>query len=116
MAADKPVEAITKILDTATDEEKSRPLVEKLQLLDKEIRLLHECCLKSGLNSKEIEYCAEPLLKERRDENHKKWRRRVFYTSIVIALIAFILWYDPTYRSICVIGKLTSMKVLNTFK
>lgn len=100
-----------KILENATDEEKSRPLVDKLQLLDKEIRLLHEFCMKSGLNSKEIECCAKPFLKEQREVKRKEWWSRVFYTSLIIAFIAFVLWYDPTYRGICVIGKLSSMKV-----
>ena len=109
--ADTTHERVKEISEKASEDEKSLPFMEKLQLLDQEIRLLQECCKKLGLNSKEIECCAEPLLKEQRTENRKKWWTRVFYISFVVAFIAFIFWYDPTYRYICIFGKLSSMKV-----
>lgn len=104
-------ENIELISDKANNDEKSLPFVDKLQLLDKEIRLLQECCLKMGLNSKEIELCAEPLLQERHKESRKRWWRRVLYISALVAFIAFIFWFDPTYRYICIFGRLSSMKV-----
>jgi hypothetical protein len=99
------------ISEKASEDEKSLPFMEKLQLLDQEIRLLQECCQKLGLDNKEIEFCAEPLLKEQRTDKRKKWWTNVFYISFVVAFIAFILWYEPTYRYICIFGKLSSMKV-----
>ncbi|XP_046852412.1 uncharacterized protein LOC124445710 [Xenia sp. Carnegie-2017] len=105
-------ENIELISDKANNDEKSLPFVDKLQLLDKEIRLLQECCLKMGLNSKEIELCAEPLLEERHKESRKRWWRRVLYISALVAFIAFIFWFDPTYRYICIFGRLSSMKLL----
>ncbi len=104
-------ERLEETSDKANEDEKSLPFMDKLQLLDQEIRLLQECCQKLGLNSKEIECCAEPLLKEQRTENRKKWWTRVFCVSLLVAFIAFILWYEPTYRYICIFGKLSSMKV-----
>ncbi|XP_028400553.1 uncharacterized protein LOC114523724 isoform X2 [Dendronephthya gigantea] len=111
--ADKPAhERFEEIGEKASNDEKSLPFTEKLHLLDKEIRLLREFCLKVGLNDKEIECCAEPLLKEQRAEDHKKWWTKVFYVSFFLAIVAFLLWYEPTYRYICIFGKLASMKLL----
>ena len=114
MAGTKLADRFEEISEKASEDEKSLPFMDKLQLLDKEIRLLQECCLKLGLNNKEIENCAEPLLKEQRSESRKKWWTTVFYISFLVAFIAFILWYEPTYRYICIFGKLSSMKVTVT--
>ena len=111
MASTKLTGRFEEISEMASEDEKSLPFMDKLQLLDKEIRLLQECCVKLGLNSKEIETCAEPLLKEQRAESRKKWWTRVFYISFLVAFIAIVLWYEPTYRYICIFGKLSSMKV-----
>lgn len=104
------------ISEIASEDEKSLPFTDKLQLLDKEIRLLREHCLKLGLNNNEIELCAEPLLKEQRAASRRKWWTRVLYVSIFVAFLAFILWYEPTYRYICIAGRLSSIKVMITFQ
>ena len=98
-------------MDKQGEEENSLPLLDKMEMLDKEIRLLHDFCLKSGLNNKEIQYCAEPLLREVNQVYNKKWWKRVLYLSLLIGFIAFVVYYEPTYRYICVFGKLSTMKV-----
>ena len=109
--ADTTYEHVQTIGEKVSENEKSLTFTEKIKLLDKEIRLLQECCLKLGLNGKEIESCAEPLLKEQSNLSRKKWWTNVLYISFLVGFIAFILWYEPTYRYICIFGKLSSMKV-----
>jgi len=87
-------------------------LKEKLNLVDNEIRQLYEFCTKAGYTQPQIEQCAQPLLALQSREKHIKWFWRLFSLALVVAFVAFLFAYDPTYRRICIYGKSVAMKVL----
>ena len=95
----------------ATEEEKNLSLKEKLNLVDNEIRQLYEFCTKAGYTQPQIEQCAQPLLALQSREKHIKWFWRLFSLALVVAFVAFLFAYDPTYRRICIYGKSVAMKV-----
>lgn len=94
-----------------TEEEKNLSLKEKVNLIDNEIRQLYEFCTKAGYTQPQIEQCAQPLLALQSRQKHIKWLWRLFKFTLLVALIALVFSYDPTYRQICIYGKLVAMKV-----
>ena len=99
----------------ATEEEKNLSLKEKLNLVDNEIRQLYEFCTKAGYTQPQIEQCAQPLLALQSREKHIKWFWRLFSLALVVAFVAFLFAYDPTYRRICIYGKSVAMKVKKVY-
>ncbi|KAJ7392637.1 hypothetical protein OS493_010288 [Desmophyllum pertusum] len=95
-----------------TEEEKNLSLKEKVNLIDNEIRQLYEFCTKAGYTQPQIEQCAQPLLALQSRQKHIKWLWRLFKFTLLVALIALVFSYDPTYRQICIYGKLVAMKAL----
>ncbi|KAL9963633.1 hypothetical protein ACROYT_G027159 [Oculina patagonica] len=111
--AEKELEFLIPTLSSnATEEEKNLSLKEKVNLIDNEIRQLYEFCTKAGYTQPQIEQCAQPLLALQNREMHIKWFRRLFSFALLVALIAFLFAYDPTYRQICIYGKFITMKAL----
>lgn len=110
--ADKELEfPFPALSSNATEEEKNLSLKEKVNLIDNEIRQLYEFCTKAGFTQPQIEQCAQPFLALQNREKHIKWFRRLFSFALLVALIAFVFAYDPTYRQICIYGKFITMKV-----
>lgn len=110
--ADKEVDfPLPTFSSSATEEEKNLSLKQKVNLIDNEIRQLYEFCTKAGYTQPQIEQCAQPLIALQSREKHIKWFRRLFSFALLVALIAFLFAYDPTYRQICIYGKFIAMKV-----
>jgi len=92
-------------------EEKPTTMEEKLDYIDKEIRLLHKFCVDSGYSPSQIERYANPFLSPIKVQRHKKLRNRLFGLAAIVAVISALFYVDPAYRFLCVTGRQVSIKV-----
>ncbi|CAH1800506.1 unnamed protein product [Owenia fusiformis] len=95
-----------------TKEEEKLTIAEKLEIIDREIRTLHEFCKNKGYKQFEIEKLAQPILKPVREANRKKWLNRFKWAGICVLILAILFYFDPAYNTLCMIGRLTSVKLI----
>lgn len=86
-------------------------LDEKMDYLDREIRLLHKFCLDSGYNPKQIEKSAEPFISTCKSTSRRKWMQRLMGLSILVAVFSALMYYDPAYRLVLATGRKATIKV-----
>lgn len=87
-------------------------LDEKMDYLDREIRLLHKFCLDSGYNPKQIEKSAEPFISTCKSTSRKRWMQRLMGLSILVAVFSALMYYDPAYRLVLATGRKATIKIL----
>ncbi|XP_064612173.1 uncharacterized protein LOC135476171 [Liolophura sinensis] len=99
-----------------SEEEKKLSVNEKLDLLDREVRLLYEFCKNSGFKPGEIEKAAAPFLNTTKRVSRRRWRKRAIDAgkiATLFAILGFALFYiDPVYRGMCFFARRTTIKML----
>lgn len=110
------MEAQGKVL--VSEDEKKLSMNEKLDLLDREVRLLYEFCKNSGFKPAEIEKAAAPFLNTAKSVSRRRWRKRAISAGKIaafFAILGFALFYiDPVYRGMCFFARRTTIKVMRT--
>lgn len=86
---------------------------QKQELLDRELQsLLDECRSKAHMDNVALQRVSEPLLHLKRQHIRKACLRRVWKVFALLTVISGVLAFDTTYRWVCIIGRLSSEKVV----
>lgn len=85
---------------------------DSLKLIDEEIHNLYDYCIKNGMSEEEILKAAAPLLRSIQWEKLKKRFFLGIAFIIFIGIFIGLLFYDPIFRMICMLGRLFLIKIL----
>ena len=86
---------------------------QKQELLDRELQnLVEECRSKAHMDEKTLQRAAQPLFHLNSQHNRKACLWRVWKVFAVLTVISGVLAFDTTYRWVCIIGRLSSKKVV----
>ncbi|XP_014678391.1 PREDICTED: uncharacterized protein LOC106818180, partial [Priapulus caudatus] len=95
-----------------TESTRKEPMKEKLSAIDREIRTLHELCMKRGFSEPQISDVAAPLL-QAIDAASKRRLLGIAARIVGFLLLVMGLFYiNPMYNIFCVIGRKMEIKLL----
>lgn len=96
---------------TTAEKTSSNAMMDKLAEIDREIQTLHDFCVKRGLSEHEIRKSASPLLNHLQTASRKKLLLTAGKVAALLVLAVSLLYCDPAYSLLCVIGRKLEIKV-----
>ena len=94
-----------------SEDEMAMSVRDKLQMIDQEVRLLHQFCIEKGYNPRQIQEKATPLLDAVKKTKRKKCGATLLKLAVLAVLVSILVYYDPAYRAIRAYSRLASIQV-----
>ncbi|KAI0226288.1 hypothetical protein LSAT2_023083 [Lamellibrachia satsuma] len=95
-----------------SEDEMAMSVRDKLQMIDQEVRLLHQFCIEKGYNPRQIQEKATPLLDAVKKTKRKKCGATLLKLAVLAVLVSILVYYDPAYRAIRAYSRLASIQIL----
>jgi len=96
-----------------THDEMAMSVGDKLQMIDQEVRLLHQFCIAKGYNPWQIQEKAGPFVAAVKKTKRKKCGTTLLKLVALAAFVSVLVYYDPAYNAIRAYSRLAAIEVIN---
>ena len=95
------------------DDEMAMSVGNKLEMIDQEVRILHQFCIAKGYNPWQIQEKAGPFVAAVKKTKRKKCGTTLLKLATLVAFVSVLVYYDPAYNAIRAYSRLAAIEVIN---